>query len=76
MVKNSLLDSKERKIEDNITADKMIKINKNVIKDIRNPFRMKKENEVIKRESLEILEIFLSSRKKIIINHYNYYKSR
>lgn len=68
MVKNSLLDSKERKIEDNITADKMIKINKNVIKDIRNPFRMKKENEVIKERVIRDIRNLFEQQKK------DYYK--
>ena len=68
MVKNSLLDLKERKREDNITADKMIKINKNVIKDIRNPFRMKKENEVIKERIIRDIRNLIEQPKK------DYYK--
>ena len=40
----------------------------NMIKDIRNRFRLEQETKSIKIENLEILRIFLSMKKKIIIN--------
>ena len=44
----------------------------NIIKDIRNLFRLKKKLKQLKIEYLEILRIFLSmkNKKKIIINQY------
>ena len=40
----------------------------NIIKDIRNLFILEKETKAIKEEYLEVLRIFLSMKKKIIIN--------
>ena len=42
--------------------------NDSEIKGIRNPFRLKSENKGVKYRYLETLEIFLSIKKKIIIN--------
>ena len=41
----------------------------NVIKDIGNLFRLKKKLKQLKIEHLEILRIFLSMKKKTIIDH-------
>ena len=43
-------------------------LNYTPIKDIRNLFGLEKETKAIKIEYLEILRIFLSMQKKIIIN--------
>ena len=40
----------------------------NIIKDIRNLFRLEKKLKQLKIEYLETLRIFLSIKKKIIIN--------
>ena len=37
-------------------------------KDIRNPFRQEKKLKQLKKEYLEILRIFLSMKKKIVIS--------
>ena len=41
----------------------------NIIKDIRNIFRLEKKLKELKIEYLQILKIFVSLKKKIIINH-------
>ena len=41
----------------------------NIIKDIRNIFRLEKKLKELKIEYLRILKIFVSLKKKIIINH-------
>ena len=66
----------DKNIKDNIkdarnlfTLQKLKKeTNDTVIKDIRSLFRLKKEIKQLKIEHLEILEIFLSMKKKIITN--------
>ena len=40
------------------------------IKDIRSLFKLKKETKQLKTEYLDLLEIFLRVKKKIIINQY------
>ena len=58
------------KNERNIFRSKKLKkeANDSAIKGIRNPFRLKSENKGVKYRYLETLEIFLSIKKKIIIN--------
>ena len=40
----------------------------NIIKNIRNLFKVKKENKTIKIQQLEMFRLFLKSKKKIIEN--------
>ena len=60
--------------EENIIRDKRnllrlksIELNYNAIKDIRNVFRQKKKLKQLKKECLEILRIFLSIKKRKIL---------
>ena len=43
------------------------------IKNIRNLFKLKKKTKQLKTEYLDLLEIFLRIKKKIIINQYMYF---
>ena len=71
MMKISKLE-KDKNIEENIIKNvtnlfRLKKLKKETkhaaIKEIKNPFRLKIENKVIKIEYLEILEIYLSMKK-------------
>ena len=64
------LSCEEEKIIKNIKNFFRLKSEQNYtgIKDLRNLFRLEEETKQLKIEYLEILRIFLSMKKKIIIN--------
>ena len=64
------LSCEEEKIIKNIKSFFRLKSEQNYtgIKDLRNLFRLEEETKQLKIEYLEILRIFLSMKKKIIIN--------
>ena len=75
MMKIIRLQKDKKKIENNISKNirNLFRIKKEIsetaIKDIRYIFRLKKKRKKSKTRELEILEIFLSMKNNIIINH-------